>query len=267
MDGRVFRLRKHRRRKSKKKTVKSDIVRVSKKLNINIEQKNDIQKWTKDEYKKHMEIPSPYYLDRGYSKYILNKYFIGYSKRTNRSVVPVFDDKYDNIIGMTARTCYPKCTSCGYYHDKNSECPSTLTEQMNSSKWKHSPGFNASDCLYNLWSARQKIMDTNSIILVEGPGDVWRLEEAGIKNSVAIFGVDLTEEQLVLLGSSWCTNVIICMDNDEAGIKASENLSKTLRRMYKLYFPKLIQKDLGESSVEEVKKIFSPILNSIKESI
>jgi DNA primase len=110
-------------------------------------------------------------------------------------------------------------------------------------------------------------MDTNSIILVEGPGDVWRLEEAGIKNSVAIFGVDLTEEQLVLLGSSWCTNVIICMDNDEAGIKASENLSKTLRRMYKLYFPKLIQKDLGESSVEEVKKLFSPILNSIKESI
>ena len=47
--------------------------------------------------------------------------------------------------------------------------------------------------------AKEFIKESGIVILVESPGNVWRLEEAGVHNSVAIFGSSLADRQKMIL--------------------------------------------------------------------
>jgi 5S rRNA maturation endonuclease (ribonuclease M5) len=219
--------------------------------------------WVPKDYRKAVTIPSQYYVDRGYEESTVERYDVGFAKRTNRSVVPIYDSEHKVIVGMTARSHWDQCDKCHYYHKPEQECPTRIVDQINACKWKNSPGFEAAHHLYNLWFARQAIMDSSTIILVEGPGDVWRLEEAGIKNSVAIFGTDLSEEQLTLIESSWAMNVIVLTDNDKAGREAAENIKGKLQRTHRLYFPTLEADDVGALQTDQVTDDIAPVLEQI----
>jgi len=221
--------------------------------------------WTPDVYRKNVEIPSPYYIGRNYSEEILARYDVGYSEKTNRSVAPIYNTAYDTIIGMTARTHWGQCKKCSWYHDPDTSCPERIADQINACKWKNSPGFECAHHLYNLWFARQHIMDSSTMVLVEGPGDVWRLEDAGIKNSVAIFGSSLTDEQLMLIESAWCMNVVVIMDNDDAGKEAAAEIKKQLQRSHRIYFPTLNADDVGELQTDQVTDDIYPVLEQIQE--
>jgi len=220
--------------------------------------------WTPEHYHKAVEIPSSYYIDRGYSPDILTRYDVGFASRTNRSVVPIYDDEHTTIVGMSGRSHWNQCPACHYYHEPNQECPTRIVDQINACKWKNSPGFEAAHHLYNLWFARQAIINSSTIILVEGPGDVWRLEEAGIKNSVAIFGTELTEEQLALIESSWAMNVVVLTDNDKAGREAAQNIKEKLQRTHRLYFPTLAADDVGALQTDQVTDDIVPMLQQIE---
>jgi DNA primase len=169
---------------------------------------------------------------------------------------------------MQGRSRYDECKKCGMYHNLDIPCPEKGHPDF--TKWKNSPDFNCSEVLYNLWSARQNIMDTNTIVLVEGAGDVWRLEERGIKNSLGMFGLDLTEQQMSILESSWCMNIVLATDNDKAGKKAVKNLEKKLSRMYNIYIPEYFSEenssitDVGGMTSEEVDRYIGSILEKIK---
>ncbi len=221
------------------------------------------QTWRPESFRKQVKVPSSYYLDRGYLRKTLVKYDVGYADRSNRSVVPIYDLEHTTIIGMTARTHHPKCLKCGHYHDEHKDCPTTIEEQYNACKWKNSPGFESSQCLYNLWFSKPHIEKTSTIVLVEGPGDVWRLEEAGIHNSVAIFGTDLSDSQLQLLDSTWSMNAVVLTDGDEAGQKAARNIAEKLRRTHRLYFPNLSENDVGDLCVDKVTNDIKPMLTKI----
>ncbi len=190
---------------------------------------NGSKTWKPEQYRRQMIIPDPYYVLRGYKESTLRKYDVGHAERTNRSVVPIYNETHDTIVGMTARSNYERCPKCKYYHSPDDACPANLSEQINACKWKNSPGFEASQYLYNLWFAKKHIEDSNTAIIVEGPGDVWRLHEEGIHNVVAMFGTDLTDEQLLLLECSGAMNVIVMTDNDEAGKEAAVNLKKNYK--------------------------------------
>jgi 5S rRNA maturation endonuclease (ribonuclease M5) len=233
---------------------------ISRRLN-GTENSRDNKTWTTEFFRKNFEVPSPYFLSRKYSKEILSRYNIGDSERTNRAVVPVYDEGGINIVGMLGRTKKPKCNDCGFYHWKSEKCPDSIIDKNNSTKWKNS--FEASNHLYNMWNARDEIIKSGTAVIVEGPGDVWRLEEAGIKNSVALFGVDITEEQLGILESSWCTNIVLCLDNDEPGKAATKVLQGRLRRMYRIYVPSIKSEDVGSMTKEEIKNCIFPIINEI----
>ena len=77
--------------------------------------------------------------------------------------------------------------------------------------------------LFNLARARQALTTDGNIYLVEGPLDVIRCWECGLKTTVAPQGTGLTEDQLRLL-KRYNSPIVGMFDGDTAGIKAGVRL-------------------------------------------
>lgn len=232
--------------------------RIIHRLNIAPEQKSS--GWTRDWVRGQLEIPSVYYIDRGYSKSVLDKYDIGLYRSQNRVSVPVFDDNYKFCVGFAARSLYKECNSCNLYHDPESSCPTDAEGIVSATKWRNSKGFDSGNYLYNYWFAREHIVRNGVAILVEGPGDVWRLEENGINISLALFGVELTPQQRVILDRSGALSLIVLLDNDDAGKTASKAIWEKLHRSYRLYFPNISSDDVGELHSDAITKDIQPYI-------
>lgn len=65
------------------------------------------------------------------------------------------------------------------------------------------------------------------LILCEGYMDVIAMHQAGFTNAVAGLGTAFTQEQISLL-SRYCTELTLCFDSDEAGMKATNRALKML---------------------------------------
>jgi DNA primase len=159
------------------------------------------------------------------------------------------------MVGCSGRSLFTKCQTCNNYHKDG--CPSQ-SDFLNYSKWKHSFNFKSQDTLYNFWFAKEFIKKTRTAVIVESPGNVWRLEEAGIHNSVAIFGTNLSNHQRMLLDSSGAMNLVIATDNDEPGNKAAEMIASKCNKIYNTYRLKIDYPDIGEMSVDQVKDTILP---------
>jgi DNA primase len=157
---------------------------------------------------------------------------------SGRVVVPVYDEDY-NYVGCVGRA---------------------IKEHLKP-KWLHSQGFKK-NVLYGLNIAKEEIMNTGSVVLVEGQGDVWRLHEAGIANAVGIFGCSLNEDQLILLEQSGAMNVVILTDYDDAGNGAAEQIVKTCGRRFNYIRPEMIEgvKDVGDLTVQQIREFLYPQL-------
>jgi len=190
---------------------------------------------SRDEIRSKINIPSNYYINRGYTPEVLDLFDIGECLSKNqpmsgRSVVPVYDEGY-NYIGCVGRSMHEKLQP----------------------KWLHSKGFKKS-VLYGLNIAKDKILKTQTAILVEGQGDVWRMHEAGFSNTVGIFGSSINEDQLILLEASGALNIVILTDTDEAGNKASEQIIKKCGRRFNYLRPQISEKDVGDMTIEQIKE-------------
>jgi len=222
---------------------------------------------TRTQVRKSLRIPAKYYINRGYSKTVLDEYDVGmcdapYKEMSGRIVVPIYDDNYKYMVGCTGRSQFEKCKKCSLFHNPTLICPTR--EQWKYSKWRNCSRFQAESFLYNFWSAKEHILNSGVAVIVEGPGDVWRLVEAGINNAVALFGSSLKDGQKQALDKSGAMSLIVLTDNDEAGIKAAQDIQLKCGREYRLYFPKLSGSDVGDMSTDVVTKEIVPILNNIK---
>jgi 5S rRNA maturation endonuclease (ribonuclease M5) len=211
-------------------------------------------KITRNQIIKKLEIPAQYYLDRGYSAEILRKYDVGLCKEqhksmSNRVVVPIYDNSYSYMVGCTGRSILPVCDKCELYH--TGACPDPAYAYLYS-KWKHSFGSKTENHLYNMWFAKKYIQDSATAIIVESPGNVWKLEENGIHNAVAIFGTNMSDFQKILLDGSGAMNLIILTDNDGPGDIAAEKIIKKCQNTYKTYRLKISKNDVAELSSEEI---------------
>lgn len=126
--------------------------------------------------------------------------------------------------------------------------------------------------LFNLDKARQNLNEHSSFFFVEGPLDVIRCWECGLKTTVAPQGTGLTEEQLKLL-KRYDTPIIGMFDGDNAGIKAGirlMNLGIPLEIPIKYHLlapqedPDSAFDQHPEKAQEMDKKILSPIQFFIK---
>lgn len=207
---------------------------------------------------KNLDIPSEYFLGRGFSKEILIKYDVGLCSRSNkemynRAVVPVYDNEYKHMVGCTGRSIFEKCHSCSAYHSPDTICD-TIKSKHIFSKWKHSTNFKSQNHLYNFWFAQEYIKKTNCAIIVESPGNVWKLEESGIHNSVGIFGSSLSDRQKMILDASGAMKLIILTDNDDAGKKAAEQIKEKCQNTYQIIIPNISKPDIAEMTKEEIDK-------------
>lgn len=166
------------------------------------------------------------------------------------------------MVGCTGRSIYEKCNTCKCYHNPTEECPHE-DYRWKYSKWKHNTDFKSQNHLYNLWFAKEHILNSNTVIIVESPGNVWKLEENNIHNSVAIFGSSLSDRQKMLLDSSGAMNMIILTDNDEAGKKAADQIKLKCQNTYRIFIPKISKSDVGEMSTQEINQEIKPLLESI----
>jgi DNA primase len=91
------------------------------------------------------------------------------------------------------------------------------------------PIFHKGKQLYNLHQAKSAIRKEESVILVEGYFDVFRLVLAGIEHVVAPLGTSLTAEQAGLL-RRFAPSATLLYDSDQAGLRATFRAGDELLR-------------------------------------
>lgn len=234
---------------------------LSKEIGLKVQSEDDFAEkntengWTPGEVRQILEIPADYYIKRGYLPDLLKKYDIGLNPKYNRVMVPIFNQGRDLVHGFVGRSIFEKCTTCKLYH--TGPCPKDERERLYAAKWRTNKGMYTSNYLFNLWFARPYIEETGTVILVEGVGDVLKLEEAGIHNAVSLFGIHLYPRQLQLLQQLNITRVVSILDNDSAGKYGNNIIREKLGKVYYLHFPALsaAAKDIGDMTVEEIRNL------------
>lgn len=184
-----------------------------------------------------LKSPSSYFQDRGFEKSTLEYFGVGdcidkKSKLYERAIIPIHNENGSIIVGYICRSI------------KDYKLPKFLI---------YPKGFDKRFYLYNLHRSIEHIKNTNTLFVVEGQGDVWKLYEAGIYNAVGMFGKTLSKEQEKKLQQLPLTHIIILTDNDQAGRESKIQLQRQLGRFYKLTFPQLSQKDIGEMTAKQIK--------------
>ena len=217
------------------------------------------QKVTESKYKisknklNELYRPVQFYLDRGFTEDTLMFFGIGVCKDTknyfyNRIVVPIFNDSSEYIVGFVSRTLEGKCIICNKYHNYKEPCI------RGTGKWINTPGFCTNSYLYNYWNAKEEIQKTKEAIVVEGQADVWRIYESGIKNVIGIFGVDISNNQRIILEKSGITKIKFFLDPDKAGQDSFKKQLEYFGRMYNISNI-LYEKQPSECNVEEIRNL------------
>lgn len=130
----------------------------------------------------------------------INSAGVMYDFFRTRLMIPIIDTR-GNVIAFGGRTL-----------------DNSTPKYLNS---PDTPIFKKSEQLFSLNIAKKNIAKDRSMILAEGYMDVIALYEAGFKNAVASLGTSLTPEQVSII-KRYADEVIICYDNDSAGIKATD---------------------------------------------
>lgn len=128
-----------------------------------------------------------------------------YDKYRNRLMLPVIDVRGD-VIGFTSRVMDDSTP-------KYLNTPETAI-------------FKKRSILYGLNYAKNT--KRPNFILVEGNIDVITMHQAGFDNTVATMGTALTEEHIKLL-SRYTKELILCLDNDAAGVDATQRAIALLK--------------------------------------
>lgn len=179
------------------------------------------------------EVPR-YALERGVSVAQAKKWRLG--MRESRLFIPVFDHQ-GIFVGFSERATLPDMEP----------------------RYKHVKGFPKSKYFYG-----EEFIDTSvrTVCLVEGFFDLWSLERAGVKNVLATMGTDASDHQLLKI-VKWADDVIIFPDRDEAGLKALEKWTKSLKDLGKRVVPNCTfiagKKDCGDWTRKETSYVLQKI--------
>lgn len=179
-----------------------------------------------------------YWIDRGVEKDTLIQFKGGVAKAgkmKNRYVFPIFNSK-DEIIGFSGRDI----------------------SNQSKIKWKHL-GDKINWC-YPMFLNLDILKEKKEVYVIESIGDCLSLWDAGVKNTIVTFGLDVSVSILNLLLKIDPNKIYISFNNDEsknsAGNQAAEKAINKLSRYFdkkQLEIRLPSKKDFGEMSSEEIK--------------
>ncbi|MEG0026174.1 MAG: DNA primase [Bacilli bacterium] len=130
---------------------------------------------------------------------------------------------------------------------------------------KETPIFKKGELLYNYHQAKEAVKKANEIIVVEGFMDVIKCSTIGIDNVIATMGTAVTKGQAMAI-KKLSSNVIICFDGDQAGLKATISLTTELAKVN--IVPRIIRlKDNLDPDEYITKYNHDAFLNEINNSV
>lgn len=178
-----------------------------------------------------------YWINRGIKLDVLELFrggIIKKGKMKDRYVFPIFNSR-NQIIGFSGRDITNK----------------------NKIKWKHI-GDKSSWC-YPLFISLDQIKNEESVYLVESIGDCLSLYQAGVRNTIVTFGLEISVSILNLLLKLNLNKIYISLNNDYekklAGNIAADKAKCKLKRYFDLNQIEIklpSKKDFGEMSLEEI---------------
>ncbi len=181
------------------------------------------------------------YIRRGISLDVLNEFEAGLAhggKLKNRIVFPVYNQS-GQIVGFSAR-----------WHQE--ETPDYIVPIP---KWKNIP--KSSSFLFPCHLSEKHIRQSETLILVESVGDVLAFYNAGIRNVLCTFGLNLSTKLFNYIIGLSPKRIIIALNNDEdkkKGPAAAEKIKAKLDGFFdnvQIAFPLL--KDFGEMSPNQIR--------------
>lgn len=174
---------------------------------------------------------------RGIGDEAFDFFLMGYAKKKDMAVVPVFDER-STLVGVIGR-------------------------ELKTKTYRYSTGLGRGQLIWNINNARQY----DSVVLTEGALDAVYLWQAGYKNSGAVLGSAISPNQWVQI-RKYHSDVTCFFDNDDAGIALTEHVitqAKDLSVWFVEYPDRLISytdkegneqtrpiKDPGELTQEEI---------------
>jgi len=212
--------------------------------NFSIETREEVKPKLKENkiYNKEMLLKlkkdHSYWVNRNISEEIIAEFDGGVAdtgKMAGRYVFPIFNNQ-DQIVGFSGRDILNR-----------TEVP----------KWKHIG--NKSSWCFPAKKTIKEIKQSKSVIIVESVGDCLSLYQAGIKNVLVSFGLEISNSIINLMLKLDVNNIHICFNNDSeknnAGNLAAE---KAFDKIAKFFDYKQIhinlpdKKDFGEMNTEEI---------------
>lgn len=231
-----------------------------------IQKKSELVKHKRmeDEIMRHLT-PSNYLINRGFSRAVVDEFRAGgewhkagtYGE--GRAIVPIYDPLDGYLIAFTCRLLDD--SEIEQWRPKWCHALNFADMRKKSSEKAEEERFHASSVLFNLHRAKQYMGYNKTIVLTEGPLDVMRLWEAGVKNAVAILGTGFSKQHKLLLHKVGCQRVVCVLDSDEAGQKASSGVEKACKGYFDYVTIVLPDnKDPGETDLAQLKLIFKEYL-------
>jgi len=181
---------------------------------------------------------SSYILKRGFTPETLRQWGFRYDPELRAVVVPVYDGGGTRLVGIIRRMVPP--VRPGF------------------PKYLYPPGFDKSKYLFG---AHKHHSESGRIILVEGPLDAVWLHQSGYTEAVALMGVYCSKDQRRAL-STLGSEVVLALDNDEAGREGMDRLVDQLRPRFNVMYSGLLasrKKDPQEHSKEELEEVFGQV--------
>tara|TARA_Y100000114_G_C11753470_1_gene325645 strand:+ start:131 stop:1048 length:918 start_codon:yes stop_codon:yes gene_type:complete len=181
-----------------------------------------------------------YWNQRGISTEVLDKFNSGVDngveggKMYNRYIFPIFNSRLD-VIGLSGRK---------------------LEAESKRPKWLHYGP--KSKWIYPTFINEKELRKTKEVILVESIGDMLSLWQAGIKNCIVLFGVNLSKAVLFYLIKLKVNKIIIALNNDgdnKAGNKGALKILDTLNYYFTKNNSKIAlptKNDFNEMTTDEI---------------
>ena len=190
-----------------------------------------------------------YLLKRGITKEIIDEYKIGYSKKGYTELQAHFKaDFTPNIMeksGLTVKT--EKGDTVDRFRHRimipiRDEAGNVIAfgaraiEEGQNPKYLNSPDtifYNKSRVLYGIDIAKNRMIEDDYVVIMEGYFDVISAQAAGLKNVVASCGTALTVDHVRMIAKySKSRRIFLAFDTDSAGLKATQRSTEVIKEAF-----------------------------------